>query len=151
MNKDISSALNESDPFDAIWAFENCFDCDRENLEKEPNVAHRVLVTASMFANVFGASGYAGVVYELHGKLGLILEALEMLQLTGLAQEMRRVISLAEEKALNAQSDEDDWSVFVSENGDFRGATQRDVPGAAALIAAGMKNFVTSNPQMFDD
>jgi hypothetical protein len=149
MNCSIESALENRDPFDLIWALEACFDVDRRNLEDEPNIGRRVVVTAAMFINVFGASGYAGVIDELRLHLHLVATALEDLGLTELADNIRRINALAEARFLIAQSDEDDWSLFVAENGDFRHETQRDVPLAAALVAQALRRYIQNHPEFF--
>lgn len=150
MNPNINQALLEKDPFDAIWAFESCFDCDRERLELEPNEGRRMMVAAAMFASVFGASGYAGIVYELHPKLNLLRSALEALGVVNIAGELSRIQDMAQKRGLTASSDEDLWAELVADNQDFRMATQRDVPEAAVQIAEAMKQYVRNNPAFFE-
>ena len=150
MNKEIAKALREEDPIDLIRGLELCFDCDREHLELEPNEGRRVLVAAAMFANVFGASGYAGVVYELGSKLQLIEEALRVLGIINIAQELQVIRELARSKGIAlTDNDDDGWSDLVAENHDFRSITQRDMPTADDALARAMKQYVQGNAAFF--
>jgi hypothetical protein len=150
MNRDVETALKQSDPFDLIWALETCFDVDRQDLANEPNPGRRVVVMAAMFASVFGASGYAGIINELRPHLQLVATTLDELRLVALAEEVHRIVALAKAKSLTAQSGEDEWSEFIEVNGDFRRETQRDVPSAAPSLAQALKSYIQSNPVFFE-